>query len=97
MSVVTEILQQSQGLVGMALITLGAWALSEDRRARPGLRWILGALLLQALIALVVVRVPFVWSVIGLALITDRQRLNEHVVRGLKRFVIHRPIEHPRL
>ena len=67
MSVVTEILQQSQGLVGMALITLGAWALSEDRRARPGLRWILGALLLQALIALVVVRVPFVWSVIGLA------------------------------
>ena len=67
MAVVTEILQQSQGLIGMALITLGAWALSEDRRARPGLRWILGALLLQVLIALVVVRVPFVWSVIGLA------------------------------
>ena len=67
MSVVTEVLQQLQGLVGLVLITLGAWALSEDRRARPGLRWILGALLLQVAIALVVVRIPFVWSVIGLA------------------------------
>jgi len=67
MSVVTEVLQQMQGLVGLVLITLGAWALSEDRRARPGLRWILGALLLQVAIALVVVRIPFVWSVIGLA------------------------------
>ena len=67
MTVVTEILQQLQGLVGLAIITLGAWALSEDRRARPRIRWILGALLLQILIALVVVRVPFVWSVISLA------------------------------
>jgi CNT family concentrative nucleoside transporter len=67
MSVVTEVLQQMQGLVGLVLITLGAWVLSEDRRARPGLRWILGALLLQVAIALVVVRIPFVWSVIGLA------------------------------
>jgi CNT family concentrative nucleoside transporter len=62
-----ESLQQIQGLVGLVLLTAGAWALSEDRRARPGLRWILGALLLQVLIALLVVRVPFVWSVIGLA------------------------------
>ncbi len=67
MAVVTEILQQLQGLVGLAIITLGAWALSEDRRARPPIRWILGALLLQIVIALVVVRVPIVWSVIGLA------------------------------
>lgn len=67
MSVVTEVLQQMQGLVGLVLITLGAWVFSEDRRARPGLRWILGALLLQVAIALVVVRIPFVWSVIGLA------------------------------
>lgn len=62
-----ESLQQIQGLVGLVLLTAGAWALSEDRRARPGFRWILGALLLQVLIALLVVRVPFVWSVIGLA------------------------------
>jgi CNT family concentrative nucleoside transporter len=67
MAVVTEILQQMQGLVGIVIITLGAWALSEDRRGRPGFRWILGALLLQVVVALVVVRVPFVWSVIGLA------------------------------
>jgi CNT family concentrative nucleoside transporter len=62
-----ESLQQIQGLVGLVLLTAGAWALSEDRPARPGFRWILGALLLQVLIALLVVRVPFVWSVIGLA------------------------------
>jgi CNT family concentrative nucleoside transporter len=67
MAVVTEILQQMQGLVGVAILTLGAWALSEDRSGRPGFRWILGALLLQIVVALVVVRVPFVWSVIGLA------------------------------
>lgn len=67
MTAVTEILQQLQGLVGIVIITLGAWALSEDRRARPGLKWILGSLLLQVVIALLVVRVPFVWSVIGLA------------------------------
>jgi hypothetical protein len=67
MAVVTEVLQQMQGLVGIVIITLGAWVLSEDRRGRPGFRWILGALLLQVVVALVVVRVPFVWSVIGLA------------------------------
>lgn len=67
MGAVMEGLQQVQGLVGLVLLTAGAWVLSEDRRARPRLRWILGALLLQVLIALVVVRVPFVWSVIGLA------------------------------
>ncbi|WP_199285950.1 NupC/NupG family nucleoside CNT transporter [Phenylobacterium parvum] len=67
MGAVMEGLQQIQGLVGLVLLTAGAWVLSEDRRARPRLRWILGALLLQVLIALVVVRVPFVWSVIGLA------------------------------
>lgn len=67
MAVVTEILQQMQGLVGVAILTLGAWALSEDRSGRPGFRWILGALLLQVVVALMVVRVPFVWSVIGLA------------------------------
>jgi CNT family concentrative nucleoside transporter len=67
MSVVTEVLQQLQGLIGLGLITLGAWALSENRSARPSMRWILGALVLQVLIAAVVVRVPLVWSVIGLA------------------------------
>ena len=67
MAVVSEILQQLQGLAGVVIITLGAWALSEDRRGRPSFRWILGALLMQVIVALLVVRVPFVWSVIGLA------------------------------
>jgi CNT family concentrative nucleoside transporter len=67
MAVVSEILQQLQGLVGIVIITLGAWTLSEDRRGRPSFRWILGALLMQVIVALLVVRVPFVWSVIGLA------------------------------
>ena len=63
----SNILLQLQGLTGVALITLTAWALSEDRRVRPGAVWIFGAIALQIAIALIVVRVPFVWSVIGLA------------------------------
>ena len=56
-----------QGLIGIALILAIAWGLSEDRRARPRWRWIMGALVLQIGIALVVVRVPLIWAAIGLA------------------------------
>lgn len=56
-----------QGLIGLALIVGLAWALSEDRAAHPGWRWIAGALALQIVIAVVVVRVPVVWAAIGLA------------------------------
>jgi len=56
-----------QGLIGIALILGIAWGLSEDRRARPSWRWIIGALALQIGIALVVVRVPLIWAAIGLA------------------------------
>ncbi|MFC3101728.1 NupC/NupG family nucleoside CNT transporter [Altererythrobacter lauratis] len=59
--------QNLQGLIGLAAILLIAWSLSEDRRARPGWRWIAGALLLQVAIALVVTRVPFVWTLVGYA------------------------------
>ncbi len=61
------LLQQLQGLIGISAILLMAWGLSEDRKAFPGWRWVGGALLLQILIALVIVRVPFVWDVIMLA------------------------------
>jgi len=61
------ILQHGQGLIGIVAILLLAWALSEDRVARPGWRWIAGALLLQFVIALVVTRVPFVWTLVGYA------------------------------
>ncbi len=62
-----EGLAHFQGLIGIALLLVMAWAMSEDRAARPGWRWIAGALALQIGIALVVVRVPLIWDAIGLA------------------------------
>lgn len=56
-----------QGLIGLAALVLLAWLISENRAARPGWRWIAGALVLQIAVALVVTRVPFVWEVVGLA------------------------------
>lgn len=61
------IIQQFQGLIGIALMLLLAWGLSEDRRARPSWRWIGTALLLQLALAILIVRVPVVWSVVTLA------------------------------
>ena len=59
------IIQQGQGLIGIALILLLAWAFSENRRALPSWRWTAGAIAMQLVLALVVVRVPAVWSVVG--------------------------------
>jgi CNT family concentrative nucleoside transporter len=56
-----------QGLAGLSGILLLALAVSEDRSARPPLRWVGGALLLQFAVALVATRVPLVWSVVGYA------------------------------
>jgi len=64
---VLEGLAHFQGLIGIALLMGLAWALSEDRAARPSWRWIAGALALQIGTALVVVRVPLIWAAIGLA------------------------------
>jgi CNT family concentrative nucleoside transporter len=61
------IIQQFQGLIGITFLLLLAWGLSEDRAGRPSLRWIGGALLLQVALALLLVRVPFVWSIVTLA------------------------------
>jgi CNT family concentrative nucleoside transporter len=62
-----EILQQGQGLIGIALILTLAWAFSEDRAARPSWRWIFGALFVQIALALAVTRVPFIWTLVGYA------------------------------
>lgn len=62
-----SILANLQGLTGLAAILLLAWALSEDRAARPGWRWIGAALLAQVGIALIVTRVPLVWDLVGYA------------------------------
>ena len=61
------IVAQHQGLLGVTLIVLLAWAFSEDRKQLPGWRWIGGALLLQLALALLIVRVPLVWDAIGVA------------------------------
>ena len=59
------ILHQSQGLVGIALILFLAWAFSENRKVLPGWRWMAGAIAMQFMLALVIVRVPAVWSLVG--------------------------------
>jgi CNT family concentrative nucleoside transporter len=56
---------QFQGLIGIGAILALAWALSENRAARPGWRWLAGALALQLLIALVATRVPLLWAAVG--------------------------------
>ncbi len=60
-------IQHFQGLIGIAMILLLAWALSEDRAAPPKWRWIGGALLLQLAIGLVFTRIPEVWALVGYA------------------------------
>lgn len=62
-----DIFRQGQGLIGLIAILLFCWGMSENRGARPGWKWVAGALGLQVAIALVIVRVPLVWDIIGLA------------------------------
>jgi CNT family concentrative nucleoside transporter len=62
-----EWFDQTRGVIGIAVLLGLAWALSEDRGARPGWRWIAGALACQGVLALVIVRVPWVWDVIAYA------------------------------
>ncbi len=61
-----ELFDQWRGILGIAVLIAVAWGLSENRRAHPGWRWILGALALQGLLAVVIVRVPAVWAAVGL-------------------------------
>ncbi|WP_373490234.1 NupC/NupG family nucleoside CNT transporter [Parasphingorhabdus sp.] len=62
-----DALQQGQGLIGLSLILVFVWLLSENRQATPGWKWMGAALVLQFTIALVIVRIPFVWDIIGIA------------------------------
>ncbi len=57
---------QLRGLIGIAVLLGLAWSLSENRRSHPGWRWIAGALAMQGLLAVLIVRVPIVWEAVGL-------------------------------
>jgi concentrative nucleoside transporter, CNT family len=62
-----EWFDQTRGVLGLAALLGIAWALSENRAGRPGWGWIAGALALQAALALLIVRVPFVWQLMSYA------------------------------
>jgi CNT family concentrative nucleoside transporter len=59
------VLSQFQGLIGLAMIILLAWVGSENRRHFPRWGWVLGALALQLGLALVITKVPVIWTVIN--------------------------------
>jgi CNT family concentrative nucleoside transporter len=61
-----ELFDQLRGIIGIAVLMGLAWAVSEDRRGLPGWKWIAGALLMQGLLAMLIVRVPIVWEAVGL-------------------------------
>ena len=61
------VLAQLQGLLGISVLLAFAWAMSEDRAARPSWRWLGGALLVQLLLAVIVLRVPAVWALMEYA------------------------------
>jgi CNT family concentrative nucleoside transporter len=61
-----ELFDQLRGIIGIAVLMGLAWAFSEYRRGMPGWRWIAGALALQAVLAVLIVRVPIVWEAVGL-------------------------------
>lgn len=61
-----EYFDQLRGIIGIAVLIGLAWALSENRRGVPGWRWIAGALAIQGLLAVLIVRVPAVWAAVGL-------------------------------
>ncbi|GMN03002.1 NupC/NupG family nucleoside CNT transporter [Erythrobacter sp. MTPC3] len=58
---------QFRGILGIAAMLLIVWGLSENRAMRPGWGWIAGALALQGVLALLIVRVPFIWDTVTLA------------------------------
>lgn len=61
-----ELFDQLRGGIGIAVLIGLAWAFSENRRSLPDWRWIAGALALQGLLAVLIVRVPAVWAAVGL-------------------------------
>ena len=61
-----ELFDSLRGIIGIAVLMGLAWAVSENRKSLPGWRWVAGALLLQGLLAVLILRVPAVWAAVGL-------------------------------
>jgi CNT family concentrative nucleoside transporter len=61
-----ELFDQFRGIIGIAVLMGLAWGFSENRKGLPGWRWMLGALAMQGLLAVLIVRVPAVWAAVGL-------------------------------
>ena len=61
-----ELFDQLRGIIGIAVLMGLAWAFSENRKGLPGWRWIAGAIVLQGLLAVLILRVPAVWAAVGL-------------------------------
>ena len=62
-----ELFDQLRGIIGLAALMGLAWAFSENRARLPGWRWMAGALALQGVLAVLILRVPAVWAAVGLA------------------------------
>ncbi|ASJ92133.1 NupC/NupG family nucleoside CNT transporter [Porphyrobacter sp. CACIAM 03H1] len=62
-----ELFDQLRGIIGLAALMGLAWAFSENRARLPGWRWMAGALALQGVLAVLIVRVPAIWAAVGLA------------------------------
>ncbi|MEL7188140.1 MAG: nucleoside transporter C-terminal domain-containing protein [Pseudomonadota bacterium] len=62
-----DLFDQFRGIIGIAFLLVIAWGLSEDRANRPRWQWIAGALAMQGVLALIIVRVPFIWSMMKAA------------------------------
>ncbi len=62
-----DILSQFQGLIGIGFILATAWLFSENRQLKPGWKWIMAAVVLQFMLAIAIVRIPFIWDIISLA------------------------------
>lgn len=62
-----EFLAHFQAMLGITMILALCWLFSEQRSDIPSWKWIGGALALQAVMAVLIIRVPIIWDIIGLA------------------------------
>jgi CNT family concentrative nucleoside transporter len=62
-----ELIDNFRGGLGLIAILGFVWILSENRRRFPSIKWVAIALAMQLALALMIVRVPFVWQIFSVA------------------------------